>query len=727
MASDLHDVKLDSETEGHRESDAPSGPKPPEPPSNAKDPSTFSLVEAAQYGILERCRHLVENEGADVTKGDAEGITVLHWAAINNRLPVASYFIQKGANVNAIGGELRSCPIHWAARQGHLTMVILLMRYGADPLLMDSEGMNCLHIATQFGLTSIAVYFISCRRPIHVDSRDSQGRTPLMHAAIRPSKNYDPCRVLISLGADLHIVDSNSNTALHYAAENHANLVAKLLVDSGVPTDVRNKNGKTALDLAIEAHNKHGAELITIGRQKSNPKNTFEYLTRNPRIAWWTMLIAPSIIMGLLGYLGMITPNWWVYLITTSMLSFGVKQFILFYIPAAMESNPMTLGLVLGTKFWIYVTATYYVSIGVISHSYTLFAMMFLLAFVYYKMFRSDPGFIPRCSSVSEAHQSMSELCERGKFNSDTFCSTCLVRRPLRSKHCVSCNRCVARFDHHCPWLDNCVVGLRNHKLFLLYLVILLIMLIWGVRASLHHVFTSYPADHGNFVVRTYHYITVAPWAGYMMVICFVYLTWVYLLFVAQIFQVMVKVVEVMVKVVEVMVKVVEVMVKVVEVMVKVVMVKVVEVMVKVVEVMVKVVEVMVKVVEMICQGMTTNEKRNQYRYAHFIKNNPFHQGVLANCADFFGFTCCRDAATRIDWTKTYDLPKGMASAEDEDMSSKIRIPMPYSSTAGPNHIVSFNYRRSRYKEIANLSEDEDMKEEDVVKALDDETVLRGL
>ena len=74
---------------GHRESDAPSGPKPPEPPSNAKDPSTFSLVEAAQYGILERCRHLVENEGADVTKGDAEGITVLHWAAINNRLPVA--------------------------------------------------------------------------------------------------------------------------------------------------------------------------------------------------------------------------------------------------------------------------------------------------------------------------------------------------------------------------------------------------------------------------------------------------------------------------------------------------------------------------------------------------------------------------------------------------------------------------------------------------------------
>ena len=27
-----------------------------------------------------------------------------------------SYLIQKGANVNALGGELMSAPVHWAAR-----------------------------------------------------------------------------------------------------------------------------------------------------------------------------------------------------------------------------------------------------------------------------------------------------------------------------------------------------------------------------------------------------------------------------------------------------------------------------------------------------------------------------------------------------------------------------------------------------------------------------------
>ncbi|CAH7677056.1 DHHC palmitoyltransferase-domain-containing protein [Phakopsora pachyrhizi] len=51
------------------------------------------------------------------------------------------------------------------------------------------------------------------------------------------------------------------------------------------------------------------------------------------------------------------------------------------------------------------------------------------------------------------------------------FCRKCQIVKPDRAHHCSSCNRCVLRMDHHCPWLGGRCVGLKNHKYFVLFLV----------------------------------------------------------------------------------------------------------------------------------------------------------------------------------------------------------------------------------------------------------------
>lgn len=77
----------------------------------------------------------------------------------------------------------------------------------------------------------------------------------------------------------------------------------------------------------------------------------------------------------------------------------------------------------------------------------------------------ADPGIV---KSGNDSFQLISQLAENQRLTPRHFCATCIVQKPLRSKHCRICNKCVERFDHHCPWTGTCI-GLRNHAYFVTY------------------------------------------------------------------------------------------------------------------------------------------------------------------------------------------------------------------------------------------------------------------
>ena len=135
-------------------------------------------------------------------------MTLLHWAAINNRKEIVQYFIKLGADIDAVGGELMSTPLHWATRQGHCAIIVVLIQSGASPGVRDGEGCAAIHLAAQFGHTAIVGYLIA--KGQNVNTQDANGMTALMWACYRTT-SIDPVRLLVTLGSSLTITEEQSS------------------------------------------------------------------------------------------------------------------------------------------------------------------------------------------------------------------------------------------------------------------------------------------------------------------------------------------------------------------------------------------------------------------------------------------------------------------------------------------------------------------------------------
>lgn len=237
--------------------------RPPEENSVEATPDNDIFI-AAQYGDWQRIELLIKQGIASATSKNEQGITPLHWAAINDRLLACKTLIDHGADVNAVGGDLNATPMMWAAKSGHTYIVHLLIHSGGDPAMTDNQGYNVLQLATHSSNVLLLIYLLHLDMP--PDCVDPQGHTCLMWAAYQGDALS--VEVLLTWGADVKIRDHDGLTSLHWAVVRGNRQCIEKIIAEGADLTAKQNEGKTAHSLAIELKTSKALEtaLNNLGR-----------------------------------------------------------------------------------------------------------------------------------------------------------------------------------------------------------------------------------------------------------------------------------------------------------------------------------------------------------------------------------------------------------------------------------------------------------------------------
>ena len=162
------------------------------------------VADAAARGDRDAVKSLLK-QAADVNAAQGDGMTALHWAAMNGDLDLAQMLIVAGANVKATTRLGSYTPLYLASQQGHGGIVQALIKAGGD-----------------------------------VKTGTPNGTTPLMVAAA--SGDVEAVRALIEAGADVNAKDGvRAQTPIIYAAASNRAAVIELLAAKGADLKATSK------------------------------------------------------------------------------------------------------------------------------------------------------------------------------------------------------------------------------------------------------------------------------------------------------------------------------------------------------------------------------------------------------------------------------------------------------------------------------------------------------
>lgn len=227
------------------------------------------LVYAGSSGKLEALRLLLANgANPDVRSpdGDTPIIALATWKDIHGKYgemihQAIRILLDANADVNAADHD-GNIALMFAAHVNNARLVKLLLERGAEPTLMDKEGMTARRIAETLGNRDVLPLLpLDPRKTrggdqdLSVDAREETGATRLMRAAVRGET--ETVKDLLRRGADPKARDNAGRNPAFYATVGSEPEILRLLLEKGSDPNQRSESGK--VPLAVLASSKEFA------------------------------------------------------------------------------------------------------------------------------------------------------------------------------------------------------------------------------------------------------------------------------------------------------------------------------------------------------------------------------------------------------------------------------------------------------------------------------------
>jgi palmitoyltransferase ZDHHC13/17 len=257
-------------------------------------------------------------------------------------------------------------------------------------------------------------------------------------------------------GMDSNVVDKKNFTPLHYSCLFSSELATAVLLSWKVKVNPINDDGRTPLHLGVTSGSQRIIRSLLLRGADVHIKDVCNKTPLelaiekgNPEIV--NLISTP----GLLSMCGIKPPQRPIKFKSILMISYA------FLLITCLISMILVLDI----------QDDYY---------YIIFTLKIIL-FVF--VVSKNPGYLKK----NHEHQLL-ELAQNVEYFQ--ICPECVTKRPPRSRHCQSCNKCVEKFDHHCPWINNCI-GARNLGIFYCFLITTFVIILYSIFNCSYYILSN--------------------------------------------------------------------------------------------------------------------------------------------------------------------------------------------------------------------------------------------